>query len=121
MAALLASTTMPGSELVASRPTYEELPEFAGRLGLKVQWVAPDAAHRHDLAAMRAAVTERTSLVYVCNPNNPTGTAVTREALEAFVRSVPATTTVIVDEAYIDFADGAGVGTVTALGQLVPT
>jgi histidinol-phosphate aminotransferase len=111
---------MPGSELVACRPTYEELPEFAGRLGLKVQWVAPDAAHRHDLAAMRAAVTERTSLVYVCNPNNPTGTAVTRGALEAFVRSVPATTTVIVDEAYIDFADGAGVGTVAALVQQVP-
>ena len=120
MAALFASTTMPGSELVACRPTYEELPEFAGRLGLKVQWVAPDAAHRHDLAAMRAAVTERTSLVYVCNPNNPTGTAVTRDALEAFVRSVPATTTVIVDEAYIDFADGAGVGTVAALVQQVP-
>ena len=120
MAALLASTTMPGSELVACRPTYEELPEFAGRLGLKVQWVAPDAAHRHDLAAMRAAVTQRTSLVYVCNPNNPTGTAVTRDALEAFVRSVPATTTVIVDEAYIDFVDGAGVGTVAALVHKVP-
>jgi histidinol-phosphate aminotransferase len=120
MAALLASTTMPGSELVACRPTYEELPEFAGRLGLKVQWVAPDAAHRHDLAAMRAAVTQRTSLVYVCNPNNPTGTAVTRDALEAFVRSVPATATVIVDEAYIDFVDGAGVGTVAALVHKVP-
>ncbi len=36
---------MPGSELVASKPTYEELPEFAARLGLRVQWVAPDSAH----------------------------------------------------------------------------
>jgi histidinol-phosphate aminotransferase len=120
MAALLAATTAPGSELVASRPTYEELPEFAARLGLKVQWVAPDASHRHDLAAMRAAVTERTSLVYVCNPNNPTGTMVTRDALTAFVRAVPATTTVIVDEAYIDFVDGAGMGTITPLVQTVP-
>jgi histidinol-phosphate aminotransferase len=120
MAALLAATTMPGSELVASKPTYEELPEFAGRLGLKVQWVAPDSAHRHDLNAMRAAVTARASLVYVCNPNNPTGTAVSRDALEAFVRSVPATTTVVVDEAYIDFVDGAGVGSVTPLAQRVP-
>jgi histidinol-phosphate aminotransferase len=120
MAALLASTTRPGSELVACRPTYEELPEFAGRIGLKVQWVAPDAVLRHDLAAMRAAVTERTSLVYVCNPNNPTGTAVTRDALEAFVSSVPATTTVIVDEAYIDFAGGEGVGSVAAHAQKVP-
>jgi histidinol-phosphate aminotransferase len=120
MAALLASTTMPGSELVASKPTYEELPEFAGRMGLKVQWVAPDSAHRHDLNAMRAAVNERTSLVYVCNPNNPTGTAVTRDALEAFVRSVPPKTTVVVDEAYIDFVEGSGVGSVTALVQKVP-
>lgn len=120
MAALLASTTMPGSELVASKPTYEELPEFAVRLGLQVQWVAPDSAHRHDLNAMRAAVTGKTSLVYVCNPNNPTGTAVSRDALEAFVQSVPSTTTVVVDEAYVDFVDGAGVGTATPLVQKVP-
>jgi histidinol-phosphate aminotransferase len=120
IAALLASTTAPGSELIASKPTYEELPEFAGRLGLQVKWTAPDAAHRHDLAAMRAAVTDRTSLVYVCNPNNPTGAAVTREALEAFVRSVPATATVIVDEAYIDFVEGAAFGSVAGLVQKVP-
>lgn len=120
MAALLASTTMPGSELVASKPTYEELPEFAARLGLRVQWVAPDSAHRHDLNAMRAAVTGQTSLVYVCNPNNPTGTAVSRDALETFVRSMPATTTVVVDEAYIDFVDGGGVGTAASLVQKVP-
>lgn len=120
MAALLAATTAPGSELIASRPTYEELPEFAGRLGLQVRWVAADAAHRHDLTAMRAAITERTSLVYVCNPNNPTGTAVTREALAAFVRSVPATATIIVDEAYIDFVEGAAFGSVAELVHKVP-
>ena len=120
MAALLASTSLPGSELVASKPTYEELPDFAGRMGLQVKWVAPDSAHRHDLQAMRAAVTERTRLVYVCNPNNPTGTAVSRDALESFVRSVPAATTVVVDEAYIDFVDGSGMGTVAGLVHKVP-
>lgn len=120
MAALLASTTAPGSELVASQPTYEELPVFAGQLGLQVKWVAPDTAHRHDLTAMRAAITDRTSLVYVCNPNNPTGTAVTRDALAAFVRSVPASTTVVVDEAYIDFLEGADYGSVAGLVQKVP-
>ena len=120
MAALLASTTAPGSELVASQPTYEELPVFAGQLGLQVKWVAPDTAHCHDLAAMRAAITDRTSLVYVCNPNNPTGTAVTRDALAAFVRSVPASTTVVIDEAYIDFIEGAGYGSVAGLVQKVP-
>jgi histidinol-phosphate aminotransferase len=69
---------------------------------------------------MRAAITDRTSLVYACNPNNPTGTAVTRDALEAFVRSVPASTTVVVDEAYIDFLEGAGYGSVAGLVLKVP-
>ncbi|MGB8327323.1 MAG: histidinol-phosphate transaminase [Steroidobacteraceae bacterium] len=120
MAGLLALTTASGSELVASRPTYEELPVFAGKLGLKVLWVAPDADHRHDLGAMRAAITERTRLVYVCNPNNPTGTAVTREALEAFIRSVPADCSVVVDEAYMDFVAQPGVATVAGLVQDAP-
>ncbi|HKU17312.1 MAG TPA: histidinol-phosphate transaminase [Steroidobacteraceae bacterium] len=119
MAALLAAAT-PGAELVASRPTYEELPVFARTLGLTVHWVAPDAEHRHDLAAMRAAITPLTRLVYVCNPNNPTGTAVTRDALETFIRSVPASCTVIVDEAYVDLADKPGVSTVAPLVKDVP-
>ena len=120
MAGLLAATTTPGAELVASRPTYEELPVFAEKLGLKVHWVAPDADHRHDLPAMRAAVTDLTRLVYVCNPNNPTGTAVTRDAVESFIRSVPANCTVIVDEAYMDLVDQPGVATVAGLVKDVP-
>jgi histidinol-phosphate aminotransferase len=119
MAGLLAVST-PGAEVVASRPTYEELPVFAQTLGLKVQWVAPDAAHRHDLSAMRAAITPLTRLVYVCNPNNPTGTAVTRAALETFIRSVPVSCTVIVDEAYMDLVDQPGVATVATLVDEVP-
>jgi len=114
MAGLLAVST-PGAEVVASRPTYEELPVFAATLGLKVHWVAPDTDHRHDLPAMREAITQLTRLVYVCNPNNPTGTAVTRSALETFIRSVPVSCTVIVDEAYMDLVDQPGVATVAAL------
>lgn len=120
MAGLLAMTTTPGAELVASKPTYEELPVFAQKLGLKVQWVAPDADHRHDLPAMRREITERTRLVYVCNPNNPTGTAVRRDALEAFIRSVPADCTVIVDEAYMDLVDQPGVATAAGLVRDAP-
>jgi histidinol-phosphate aminotransferase len=114
MAGLLAVAT-PDAEVVASRPTYEELPVFAETLGLKVRWVAADKDHRHDLSAMRAAITPLTRLVYVCNPNNPTGTAVTRDALETFIRSVPVSCTVIVDEAYMDLVDQSGVATVAAL------
>jgi histidinol-phosphate aminotransferase len=120
MAGLLAVTTASGAEVVASRPTYEELPVFAQTLGLKVHWVAPDADHRHDLSAMRGAITQLTRLVYVCNPNNPTGTAVTRDALETFIRSVPVSCTVIVDEAYMDLVDQPGVATVAALVNDVP-
>jgi len=120
MAGLLAVTTTSGAELVASRPTYEELPVFAEKLGLKVRWVAPDTNHRHDLPAMRGAITELTRLVYVCNPNNPTGTAVTRETLETFIRSVPGYCTVIVDEAYMDLVEQPGVATVAGLVKDVP-
>jgi histidinol-phosphate aminotransferase len=120
VAGLHAMTTAPGSELVACKPTYEELPQFAERLGLKVRWVAPDSEHRHDLPAMRSAITESTRLVYVCNPNNPTGTAVSRDALERFVRSVPAECTVVVDEAYVDFVDRPGFDTAAGLVKDVP-
>lgn len=120
MAGLLAVTTAPGGELVAARPTYEELPRFAEKLGLKVRWVAPDSDHRHDLPAMRDAITESTRLVYVCNPNNPTGTAVSRDALERFVRSVPADCIVIIDEAYIDFVDQPRLATAAGLVKDVP-
>ena len=120
MTALLAVTSTAGAELVASRPTYEELPVFAGKLGLKVRWVAPDADLRHDLPAMRGAVTELTRLVYVCNPNNPTGAAVTHAALETFIRSVPASCVVIVDEAYMDLVDREGVATVAPLVNDIP-
>lgn len=120
MAGLLAMITASGAELVASKPTYEELPLFATKLGLQLRWVPPDAEHRHDLPAMRRAITERTGLVYVCNPNNPTATAVTRDAVETFVRSVPAACTVVVDEAYIDFVDQPGVATAAGLVKDLP-
>jgi histidinol-phosphate aminotransferase len=120
MAGLLALMASSGAEVVASRPTYEELPVFAETLGLRVRWVAADTHHRHDLSAMRTALTQLTRLVYVCNPNNPTGTAVTRAALEKFIRSVPVACTVVVDEAYMDFVDQRGVATVAPLVHDVP-
>lgn len=102
MAGLLAVAT-PGAEVVASRPTYEELPVFAQTLGLKVRWVAPDKEHRHDLAAMRAAITPLTRLVYVCNPNNPTSTVVDGAELAAFCKRFAQRTLVLVDEAYAEY------------------
>ena len=63
------------------------------------------ADHRHDLPKMAAACTSKTGVVYVCNPNNPTGTIVTRDEMAAFVQAVPPTTLILVDEAYYDFVD----------------
>ncbi len=65
----------------------------------------PLRALTHDLEAMAAAVTPRTKLVFVVNPNNPTGTHVGREAVERFLRAVPPEVIVVFDEAYIDYAD----------------
>jgi histidinol-phosphate aminotransferase len=57
----------------------------------------------HDLPAMRAAITPRTRVVMLCNPNNPTGTSVGREEFDAFVASLPADVLLVVDEAYFEF------------------
>src|SRR5207302_5038440 len=65
--------------------------------------------HGHDLPAMAAAVTGKTRLVLVCNPNNPTGTAVGRKELDDFLATVPDDVLVVVDEAYREFVTDAEV------------
>ena len=102
-------------EIIAAEPTYTELTEYAQHAGATVRFVPVDARLRHDLAAMRAAVTDRTRAVYLCNPNNPTGTAISATAIRAFVDSLPDQVTTIVDEAYMDFADGEDVRSVVDL------
>jgi histidinol-phosphate aminotransferase len=104
-----------GGELIAAEPTYLELPEYARRAGAVVRFVPVDGELRHDLAAMGNAVSERTRALYLCNPNNPTGTAVPAAQIRAFVASIPPQVTVIVDEAYMDFTTGAGVQSVSDL------
>ena len=65
----------------------------------------PLAGHTHDLKAMRAAISDRTKLVFVANPNNPTGTRVSNAELAAFIESLPAQVICVLDEAYIEFLD----------------
>jgi histidinol-phosphate aminotransferase len=104
-----------GGEIIAALPTYSELTDYAKGTGASLKLVPVDKELKHDLNAMRAAVTARTRAVYVCNPNNPTGTVVSREALTAFIAAMPDSVTIIVDEAYMDFADIQGVGSVSDL------
>jgi histidinol-phosphate aminotransferase len=93
----------PGAELVYSWPSFSVYPQMAAATGARAVVVDLDDEDRHDLDAMLAQITVATRLVLVCNPNNPTGTAVPFERLEAFVREVPRHVCVMVDEAYCEF------------------
>jgi histidinol-phosphate aminotransferase len=91
--------------VVAPEPTFEAVLEYAGVLHAQPVKIPLTSDHRHDLPKMAAACTSKTGVVYVCNPNNPTGTIVTRDEMAAFIRAVPPATLILVDEAYCDFAD----------------
>lgn len=92
-----------GGNIVTGDPTYEDLPECAQRLGAQWIKVPLTADYKMDLDAMEKAVNADTKLVYVCNPNNPTATAVDTDKLKAFCERVSKKVTVFVDEAYIDY------------------
>ncbi|MEU6332511.1 histidinol-phosphate transaminase [Streptomyces sp. NPDC047049] len=98
----------PDGEVVFAWRSYEGYRaalQLVGSMPVPV----PLRADRHDLAAMADAVSERTRLVIVCDPNNPTGTIVGRAELERFLDRVPGHVLVVVDEAYRDFALGPDV------------
>ena len=89
-----------GRTLVVAQPTFEWISACARRVGASVVAVPLAADHAHDLDAMRAASDASTRLVYLCNPNNPTGTLTPRSHVNAFLRELPAGIHVIIDEAY---------------------
>jgi histidinol-phosphate aminotransferase len=105
----------PEQNLVAPEPTFEAVLQYA-RIGQTAGITIPlDAEHRHNLGRMAAACTSKTGIVYVCNPNNPTGTIVTREEMAEFVQKVSPATLILVDEAYFEFAGDPRYGTATEL------
>jgi histidinol-phosphate aminotransferase len=93
----------PGAELVYAWPSFSVYPQLEAASGARAIRVALDALERHDLDAMAAEITVATRLVIVCNPNNPTSTAVPFAQIAEFVAAVPAHVCVIVDEAYCEF------------------
>jgi len=93
----------PGAELVYSWPSFSVYPHLSAASGARAVTVALDGAERHDLEAMLAEITVATRLVLVCNPNNPTSTAVPLRSIADFLAEVPAHVCVIVDEAYCEF------------------
>jgi histidinol-phosphate aminotransferase len=100
---LARAACLPGDEIVYSWRSFEAYPIISTTTGATSVRVPNTAGHEHDLPAMAAAITERTRLVLVCNPNNPTGTAVSRADLDAFLDDVPPDVLVVLDEAYREF------------------
>lgn len=102
---LLLSRTLlsAGDEVLLTQPTFSEYALNAEIEGATLVDVPVDRNGNTDLDAMQAEVTPRTKMIWLCNPNNPTGTYLSHQAIEAFVAEVPEDVTVIVDEAYIDF------------------
>src|SRR3954454_7656830 len=90
----------PGAEVVYAWPSFSVYPHLAAASGATAIEVPLDDDHRHDLARMREEITVATRLVIVCNPNNPTSTALPLEDIAAFVADVPPHVGVILDEAY---------------------
>lgn len=95
----------PGDEVVFCSPTFEAFPDMANDNGALPVEVPLDQNQCYDLDAMYAAITDRTKIIVVCNPNNPTGTYVDASKVEAFIRKVPDNILVMVDEAYIQYVD----------------
>src|SRR4051812_24968540 len=95
-----ATCIMPGDEILYSWRSFEAYPIIAATSGATSVRVPNDASHGHDLTAMAAAITPRTRIVLVCNPNNPTGTSSRKADLDAFLDAVPPDVLVVLDEAY---------------------
>jgi histidinol-phosphate aminotransferase len=98
---ITASTFLgPGKTLITAMPTFEAIGRCAKALGADVVEIPLAKNYSHDLAATLKRAGATTGLVYICNPNNPTGSLTPRLDLEAFLRKLPLTTTVLIDEAY---------------------
>ncbi len=92
----------PGAEIVYAWPSFSMYPQLAPLSGARELRVPLNDAYEHDLEAMATEISAATQLVLVCNPNNPTGTCLPPERIEAFLERVPGHVTVIVDEAYVE-------------------
>ena len=106
---LVAATCGPGSDVVYPWRSFEAYPLLVGLAGATGVPVPLDAEARLDLPAMAAAVTDRTRLVVICNPNNPTGAAVRHGELRRLLDAVPTDVVVLLDEAYREFVSDPGV------------
>jgi histidinol-phosphate aminotransferase len=95
-------------QLIQASPTFEAIERYARSAGSEVISVPLTPAFAHDLHGMLSHASASTTLVYICNPNNPTASLTPRKDIESFVRNLPASTFVIIDEAYHQYAGQSG-------------
>ncbi|MDO5745500.1 MAG: aminotransferase class I/II-fold pyridoxal phosphate-dependent enzyme, partial [Micrococcaceae bacterium] len=101
---ILSAYAPPGSSVVYAWRSYEAYPILVALAGAKSVPVALDDRHRHDLEAIGAAITTDTSVVLLCNPNNPTGTVLEIWEIAEFLDNSPHDVLVVLDEAYTEFS-----------------
>jgi histidinol-phosphate aminotransferase len=98
----------PGDEVIMGQPSFAEYEFTSQIMGADLVYVPLDAALTYDLEAVVQAITPKTKIIYLCNPNNPTGTAVDKTKLAAFVQRIPDHALLIFDEAYYEYIDDPG-------------
>ena len=96
-----------GGTILTSTMTYDDLLERAAKFGAKIKALPMTKEYKFDLNAIKANITPDVKMVYIVNPNNPTGTTIPTAELEAFIREVAPKVPVFIDEAYIDFYEPA--------------
>jgi histidinol-phosphate aminotransferase len=96
----------PDKKLIVADPTFESIAQYAHVRGTPVAKVPLTADYAHNLEAMLAQADAGTGLVYICNPNNPTASITPRRHIDEFIRSLPQSVHVLIDEAYHHFASG---------------
>lgn len=108
LATAVAAYGANGKEVITPWPSYEEVGRYGDVMGLTVHRIPQTDALEMDLRAMDARIGARTGLVFLCNPQNPTGTLLGGDVMRDFVRSVTPRAMVLVDEAYHEYVDERG-------------
>ena len=108
-----AAFTGANRKLVIADPTFEAIDHYARAAGAETERIALDSNYAHDLPKMAAV--EGVGIYYICNPNNPTASITPKQALTAFLDAVPASSIVLVDEAYYHYADNSSYDTMIPL------
>lgn len=98
----------PGDDIVCADPTFSQYKFAADLAGARTVTVPVDSQWRHDLNGLADAIGPRTKAVFICNPNNPTGTIVPRDEFARFVNRVPEHVLIVLDEAYGEYTEPDG-------------